>query len=657
MKFSFRKLPLTYLLLLTGIILLLALLYVPGQLYLEKENRVSLLSGYSSHIQEFGDLASLMSELGAEAEYSLEFALNKGRYSDLVIQRISTDRWIHKLEKSGDTSLVSFLKYTLRNGLISARTALEGDAGIDVQSIMNFYYDAIWQLNIIHSIAPSNKAMLQPLNAAVESQKLLFEMETWLAMTRNKIYASLRSAHDTPAIVLTAGNAWRTLKNYEAEFLTKAPTPLVEMYNDKENEDSLQPAFDCLDYIVVHHQFDSAYTAPQWWAATSGGIKVLRNLYLVSQQQVQAGLNHIYESEMKARNLTLLLLAGVILLIAGIFIFTIRAVNKKMKKLPAVSAKASAVEEDTSAHNPPKDNVNDLILAAIYRAGKANGATATEVISGVNGHAVPMIEPTGDNNAVPGTNGKILNNKQETGWKMNEVPNHVPLELNKSQENTSGPVDDDLANYAIPKPAIVPVTNTNGLGSKEEVVKENIVAKAEQRTDSLTTQMNELMDAAAIESGRLICHKHIFKLNDLVSEMVYETGYGIPAFKISLRKNAPLSIYGDRARIAQVLSNLLHNAMDHCPDSDSIIVSLEEKGQTAVCSVEDFGTGIAKDQQEKIFEKFYRVNNTNGVSRPGLGLGLYIAIGIIKQHHGEMWVKSEPGLGSTFYFSLPVSTA
>ena len=328
-----------------------------------------------------------------------------------------------------------------------------------------------------------------------------------------------------------------------------------------------------------------------------------------------------------------------------------------MKKLPAVSAKASAVEEDTSAHNPPKDNVNDLILAAIYRAGKANGATANDSTSGVNGHAVPMVEPTGDNNAVPGTNGKILNNKQETGWKMNEVPNHVPLELNKSQENTSGPVDDDLANYATPKPAIVPVTNTNGLGSKEEVVKENIVAKAEQRTDSLTSQMNELMDAAAIESGRFICHKHIFKLNDLVSEMVYETGYGIPAFKISLRKNAPLSIYGDRARIAQVLSNLLHNAMDHCPDSDSIIVSLEEKGQTAVCSVEDFGTGIAKDQQEKIFEKFYRVNNTNGVSRPGLGLGLYIAIGIIKQHHGEMWVKSEPGLGSTFYFSLPVSTA
>ncbi len=566
MKFSFRKLPLTYLLLLTGIIPLLALLYVPGQLYLEKENRVSLLSGYNSHIQESGDLASLRDELGVEAEYSLEFALNKGRYSDLVIQRISTDRWIHKLEKSGDTSLTNFLKYTLHSGLISARTALEGEAGIDVQSIMNFYYDAIWQLNTIHSIATSNKAMLQPLNAAVESQRLLFEMEIWLALTRNKIYISLRTAHDTPAIVSTAGNAWHTLKTYEIAFLKKAPTPLVTMYNDKENADSLQPAFDYLNYAVIHHQFDSTYSARQWWVVASGGIKVLHNQYLISQQQLQAGLNDIYESEVKARNLTLLLLGGVLLLIAGIFILSVRAVNKKLKKLPAVSTKASPVEEGTSAHNPPEDNVNDLILAAIYRAGKTNGATSHDATSGVNGHDISMVEPGGYNNVVLATNGKIATNTQETGWKIDETPNpHVPLDLNKPQENTAGPVDDDLANYAIPKLAIMPVTNTNGLGSKEEVAKENIVAKAEQRTDSLTSQMNELMDAAAIENGRLICHKHIFKLNDLVSEMVYETGYGIPAFKVSLRKNIALSVYGDRARIAQVLSNLLQNAMDHCP--------------------------------------------------------------------------------------------
>jgi len=222
--------------------------------------------------------------------------------------------------------------------------------------------------------------------------------------------------------------------------------------------------------------------------------------------------------------------------------------------------------------------------------------------------------------------------------------------LNATPENPASAVNDDLANYAVPNPSIVPLNN--GSGSKGEAVKENIATKAE----TLTSQMNELMDAAAIENGRFIYHKHIFKLNDLVSEMAGETGNAIPSCKISLRKNAALSVHGDRARIAQVLGNLLQNAIDHCPGSNSIIVNLEEKDQTAVCSVEDFGNGIAIDQQEKIFEKFYRVNNTSGMAHQGLGLGLYIAIEIIKQHHGKMWVLSEPGLGSTFYFSLPVST-
>jgi Histidine kinase-, DNA gyrase B-, and HSP90-like ATPase/Nitrate and nitrite sensing len=649
MKFSFGKLPLTYQWLLTGIIPLLALLYVSWQLYSEKESRVSLVSGYNSRIHESGELASLTGELETEAEYSLAFALNKGRYSTLVIQRSRTDKWVHTLEESGDTSLTGFLNYTFRNRLASARAAQdEGTAGIDVRNIMDFYHETIWQLSTSHTIAPSNNAILQPLHSTLESQRLLFEMATLLAITRNKIYLSVFSPHDTAAIISIAGDAWHTLKTHEAAFLAKASPRLLKMYNDKENADELRPVFECLDDVATQHQFDSTYTAGRWWTTASGGIQALHRQYLVSRQQVQTGLNHIYQSEVKARNLTLILLVPAILLVTGFFIFTVRAVNKMRKKRAAVSAKPFPGEEGHA-----DDNLSDFIPEAIYRAHKTNGAMANGAANGVNGHTVPGVMPWSDKDAVPETNGKLTTNKQEAEWKRNHAP-YLPAELNKSQENPASAVNDDLANYAVPKPEVAPVSND--AGSREEVVKENMAAKAEQRTDSLTSQMNELIDAAAIESGRFNYHKHIFKLNDLVSEMVSETGNAIPSYKISLRKNAALSVYGDRARIAQVLGNLLQNAIDHCPDADSIIVNLEEKGQTAVCSVEDFGNGIAKDQQQKIFEKFYRVNNTNAVNRPGLGLGLYIAIEIIKQHQGRMWVMSEPGLGSTFYFSLPVST-
>ena len=413
--------------LLTGIIPLLALLYVSGQVYSEKETEVLIVSNYNCHIHESSAIASLTGELETEAEYSLAFALNKGRYSTLVIQRSRTDKWISELKKSGDTSITSFLKYPFHNGLASTRAAQDdGTAGIDVESIMDFYHNAIGRLNALYTIAWGNNALLQPLDAAVESQRLLLEMATLLTITRNKIYLSIVTAKDTPAIVSTAGDAWHTLKTCEATFLVKAPSLLAKMYRDKENADALRPAFDYLEYAVIHHQFDSTCTAGQWWAAASGGIDVLHKQYRVSQQQVQTGLNHIYESGIKARNMTLLLLAAMILLVTGFFIFTIIVVKKVLKKRTAATEKLSPCEESIPALLPSKNNVSDLILEAIYRAGKTNGAMANGATNGVNGHAVPGTQPAGEKATVPGTNGKITINKQDMGSKTNGTTN-LPL--------------------------------------------------------------------------------------------------------------------------------------------------------------------------------------------------------------------------------------
>lgn len=72
-----------------------------------------------------------------------------------------------------------------------------------------------------------------------------------------------------------------------------------------------------------------------------------------------------------------------------------------------------------------------------------------------------------------------------------------------------------------------------------------------------------------------------------------------------------------------------------------------------ICSIRDFGSGIAKGKKTKIFERFYQVSDINRFNA-GLGLGLYISAEIISRQNGEIWVESEPGKGSTFYFSLPL---
>ena len=115
------------------------------------------------------------------------------------------------------------------------------------------------------------------------------------------------------------------------------------------------------------------------------------------------------------------------------------------------------------------------------------------------------------------------------------------------------------------------------------------------------------------------------------------------------------NIYGDKDRIAQVLLNLLTNAVKYSPDADSIEVFLEEKNKKAVIRVVDHGIGIDKKDYQKIFERFYRVEGKSEQTYPGFGIGLFIATEIIQRHNGSISVESIKGKGSVFTVILPVN--
>jgi signal transduction histidine kinase len=114
-------------------------------------------------------------------------------------------------------------------------------------------------------------------------------------------------------------------------------------------------------------------------------------------------------------------------------------------------------------------------------------------------------------------------------------------------------------------------------------------------------------------------------------------------------------VYGDKERTSQVLTNLLVNAIKYSPGANQVIVKVKEEKGVVVCSVEDFGMGITEEEHNKVFEKFYRSKRENLNTFPGLGMGLYISSEIIKRQNGKMWLESERGKGSIFYFSLPVA--
>jgi signal transduction histidine kinase len=127
-----------------------------------------------------------------------------------------------------------------------------------------------------------------------------------------------------------------------------------------------------------------------------------------------------------------------------------------------------------------------------------------------------------------------------------------------------------------------------------------------------------------------------------------------PKHRIHLRGAATHFIDGDRDRIQQVLINLLSNAIKYSPQADKVNINIINEEDRLCVAIKDYGIGIPKSDHQKIFGRFYRVED-KATKFQGLGIGLFISAEIIQRHNGDIWVESSPNNGSTFYFTLPYS--
>ena len=119
-----------------------------------------------------------------------------------------------------------------------------------------------------------------------------------------------------------------------------------------------------------------------------------------------------------------------------------------------------------------------------------------------------------------------------------------------------------------------------------------------------------------------------------------------------ISKDLPL-VYADEARITQVLSNLISNAIKYSPNGGEIRVIGKTSDTEVIIAVADQGKGIAENDQPFVFDRFYRAQDSATQKQSGTGLGLYLAKVFIEAHRGRIWLESDGKSGSTFYFSLP----
>lgn len=151
-----------------------------------------------------------------------------------------------------------------------------------------------------------------------------------------------------------------------------------------------------------------------------------------------------------------------------------------------------------------------------------------------------------------------------------------------------------------------------------------------------------------------------FPLHQLIADVVQEFSGMAEAKRLSLgvrRPILPIKIVADRQKIYLALANLISNAIKFTDAGGKVLIAVELRDSEVWVSVRDTGVGIPADRLDKIFDRFYQVENSLTRHREGMGLGLSIAKGMIELHGGRMWAESVEGLGSSFTFALPLSNA
>lgn len=169
----------------------------------------------------------------------------------------------------------------------------------------------------------------------------------------------------------------------------------------------------------------------------------------------------------------------------------------------------------------------------------------------------------------------------------------------------------------------------------------------------LTLLINDLLSVSRLQHGKMEFSMESFDINHVIEETIESVQEMMRKHKIIVHGKLEQAVYGDKYRISQVLTNLFTNAIKYSPHEKEIQVKITSDKTVAKISVHDFGIGINKKHQEKIFDQFYRVTSFEERTYPGLGMGLYISNEIIKRHGGTMSVESEKGKGSTFTFTIP----
>jgi PAS domain S-box-containing protein len=206
-----------------------------------------------------------------------------------------------------------------------------------------------------------------------------------------------------------------------------------------------------------------------------------------------------------------------------------------------------------------------------------------------------------------------------------------------------------------PLAAIVGFSLALSQAGEDEDVRVQIADRIAGNAEEMRRMVERLLDFSRLQAGRVEVEPHLIQLHEAIDRICLNLSGILGDHVVEVDVDASIAAMADVDGLSRIVSNLITNAVKFSPPGSTIALRASEEDGWVTISVQDEGAGIPPDLQQRIFERFYQAPN-QPVGRRGTGVGLAIVHRYVELHGGRIWLESEPGQGTTFFFTLPAST-
>lgn len=275
-----------------------------------------------------------------------------------------------------------------------------------------------------------------------------------------------------------------------------------------------------------------------------------------------------------------------------------------------------------------------VVITLGVRPLRVMAATADTITSGDRGRRLPTGRGGSESEHLAASINRALDAQQEAEERLRTFLDDVSHELRTPLTTVNGWVDLYLQG-----------------GLQDDLQRDRAMERVEAEVSRMRTLVDELTLLSRLDAHRALDTADV-DLGALAREVMEDAEVLADGRELSVDAD-DVVVVGDRARLAQVMRNLVGNAMQHTPVSAAVRVQVRVDGREAIIRVHDGGTGIPDADQPHVFERFWRAEPSRSRATGGSGLGLAIVAAIVQAHGGAIRVASDPGRGTTFTVSLP----